>query len=87
MAKKKSRRRADIPVDEGKADRFIRVVTPRVVKAVKAIEVIGFCAGSTYEYTPSQIKQITDVLQASVDSLKAKFAGKAGGEASFSFKS
>lgn len=86
MAKKKSRRRAEIPNDESKSDRFTRVVTPRVVKAVKAIEVIGFCAGSTYEYTPEQVKQIIEVLTASVGGLNAKFAGKAGGSDSFIFK-
>lgn len=86
MAKKRTRRTQEIPENESKSDRFTRVVTPRVVKAVKAIEVIGFCAGSTYEYTPKQVEQIIEVLTSGVNSLKANFAGKAGGSDSFSFK-
>ena len=86
MAGKKTRRTAEIPANETDAGRFIRVVTPRVAKAIKAIEVIGFCAAATYEYTPAQIKQIVDVLSKSIVGLSEKFAGKKGGVSTFSFK-
>lgn len=63
---------------ETKQERFIRVVIPRVNKAIKAIEVIGFCAGSSYEYTESQVDDILAALKFSVDSLADSFAGKTG---------
>lgn len=86
MAKKGSRRTAAIPENETAAGRFIRVVTPRVNKAVKSIDVIGFCAAGSYEYTPQQVKQIIEVLQKEVLGLAEKFAGKKGQVSSFQFK-
>lgn len=70
MAKKVNRRKATIPENESKADRFVRVVTPRVVKAVKAIKVVGYCANASYEYSPKQVKQIIDRLTAAVQSVE-----------------
>lgn len=86
MAKKKPRRKAAIPENETDAARFIRVVTPRVGKAVKAIEVIGFCSGSGYEYTTSQVKQIHDSLAAAMGKIGERFLGKAEGTDGFSFE-
>ena len=85
MAKKRVRSKAEIPIDETAKDRFIRVTTPRVGKAVKAIEVIGFCAGLTYEHTEIQAKQITDVLTNAIKALEDKFSGKTGGGGGFTF--
>ena len=86
MAKNRKRRTQEIPENETNAARFIRVVTPRVNKAVKAIDVIGFCTGSAYEHTPAQVKQIHDVLAESLSRLGKKFIGQAGGDAGFGFK-
>ncbi len=86
MAKKKVGSRPKIPDNETKAERFIRVVTPRIGKAVKAIDVIGFCAGSTYEYTPEQLVEIGNALVSAVNNLKAKFDNKTSGQDSFKFK-
>lgn len=85
MAKKRTRLGAEIPKDENDAERFIRVVTPRVAKAIKAIEVIAFCAAATYENTPAQLKEIVEALTAAVEVLKDKFAGKGGGISTFKF--
>jgi len=85
MAKRKERKRQAIPKDESKADRFKRVVAPRVSKAVKAIRQIGFCAGASYEYTPEQLKQIQEALDKSFAETLALFAGKKSGDAGFSF--
>lgn len=73
MAKKKARRRQEISKDETKADRFVRVVTPRIMKAVKAIKQIGNCAGASYESTPEQIRQIDDALTTAIDLVRGKF--------------
>lgn len=85
MAKKKTRKTQTIPTDESKADRFTRVVSPRVSKAVKAIGVIGFCAGSTYEFTPEQVVQINNVLEKAIMALRAKFESKPTETTSFEF--
>ena len=86
MAKKKARRRQEIPANETDAERFIRVVTPRVNKAVKAIDVIGFCTGSSYEYSTEQTKQIHDVLADALGRLGKKFAGVAGADGGFTLR-
>jgi len=87
MAKRKARKPSDIPKDESKADRFIRVVTPRVVKCVKRIQQIGLCTGSTYAYTPEQAVQIIDALSVAVISVKDKFEAKSETESGFKFNS
>lgn len=86
MAKKRRTNVHPIPKDESKSARFIRVVTPRVSKACKAISVIGYCAGGTYEYTPEQIKQIVDTLTNAQNEILAKFAGKKSADEEFAFK-
>ena len=86
MSKKVEKSKKVIPKDESKQARFIRVVSPRVNKAVKAISVLGFCAGSTYEYTPDQATQIIETLLQAVTALDNKFMSKANKQDSFSFK-
>ena len=85
MAKKKNSRTQAIPENESKADRFKRVVTPRINKAVKAIEVIGFCGGSSYEYTPKQVEQISEALFAAIAKMADSFVGDAPAKGSFQF--
>ena len=86
MAKGSKKPKTSPPKDESKAARFIRVVTPRVNKAVKAIKVIGFCAGSTYEYTPKQVEQISQTLFAAMNGLADNFAKKVSAQEEFKFK-
>ena len=86
MAKKKIRRNQAIPENETDAARFIRVVSPRVSKAVKSIEVIGFCSGSGYEYTQAQVKQIHDTLFDAMVKMVKRFSGNVEGSGGFSFK-
>ena len=86
MPNKKTRRKVNIPKDETKAARFVRVVTPRVVKAVKSIGVVGYCSGSTYEYTPRQVKQIVEVLLDAIEGVNSKFEAKTEPEGVFEFK-
>lgn len=86
MAKKKARVKQNIPKDESKKDRFVRVVKPRINKAVKYVNMIGFCASSTYEYTPEQVEQMKTTLLLAVSSTIAKYTAKPKDEASFDFK-
>jgi len=71
--------------DKKRAD-FVRVVSPRVNKAVKAIALITNCAGSNYLYTDVQTGQIVSVLSAAVDGVKQAFAKKAVTQTGFAFK-
>ena len=85
MAIKRPRSKQSIPEGETKADRFKRVVTPRIHKAIKAIDVIGYCSGSPYEFTPEQVVQITSALNGAVDQLADKFTAKSKPESEFNF--
>ena len=85
MGKKRSRSTQTIPKEETKADRFVRVVTLRVKKAMKAIRTVGFCAGATYEYTPKQSEQIVTALLRSVQTLAKRFEEKKSDEPEFDF--
>ncbi len=85
MAKRTGRRKVEVPANETKAARFIRVVTPRINKAIKSINTIGFCAASSYEYTPEQVKEIKTALLHAVSGLEKKFAGEVAGETLFGF--
>jgi hypothetical protein len=69
----RKKRESTAPADESKADRFKRVGTPRINKAVKAISVIGNLSGNGYEYTDEQIGKINDALTDAVKVTMAKF--------------
>lgn len=87
MAKQGRKKKGSlIPKDETKAERFYRVVIPRIGKAVKAIRVIGYCSGPTYEYSPAQVEQIMSALTKATIDLQAKFQAKPSADAAFDFK-
>ena len=86
MAKKERASESAMRKSESKSARFIRVVTPRVNKAVKAINVIGFCAASSYEHTPEQLEAIIKVLTTAIGDLGKRYAGEQGGQGGFNFK-
>lgn len=79
--------RKQSPKDETKAGRFNRIVKSRVDKAIKAIRVIGYCGGSTYEYSPHQVEQILTALTKATIDLQAKFTPSDKKESSFNFDS
>jgi len=84
MAKK--RKTNPPPKDETKEQKFIRVVTPRVAKAVKCIKLIGNCAGIGYDYTTAQVDQINEVLDAAVTHVGNKFIKAEADSSEFSFE-
>ncbi|MBA7673467.1 hypothetical protein ES703_81665 [subsurface metagenome] len=86
MAKRSVRRKQNIPKDESKGDRFVRVVTPRVGKAIKAINQISLCAGTTYESTPKQQQDIYKALDRAFQSMRAAFEKKTEPTAGFKFE-
>jgi len=82
MAKKK----ASIPKNESKRDRFKRVVTPRVNKALKMIGLVGNQAGTAYEYTSNDIEEIMSVLREKVDAVENQYMGKGKAESGFKLR-
>lgn len=86
MAKRVKKSRKSVPENESKSERFVRVVTPRVNKAVKAINVIGYCAGSSYAFTDEQIIEVIDALTTATNQLSVSFSGQQRFEGGFLFK-
>jgi hypothetical protein len=68
-APRKPREKA--PADESKADRFKRLATKRVGRALKAIAGIGKLGGSSYESTEEQREKITRALTEEVEAAVA----------------
>jgi len=75
----KKPRKETAPKDETKADKFSRLASKRVTKAVKAISNIGNLSGGGYEYNAGQVetirKYITDATAAAMERFASK--GKA----------
>lgn len=63
---------------------FIRVVTPRVQKALKAIGLIGNQAGSAYVSTADEVDSIFNALRKMVDSTEKRYTSGDKQDADFS---
>ena len=84
---KKVRTKANIPENESKRDRFMRVAEPRVKNAIKAMNLIAACGNkATYDYAPEDVDRIQNVLVDAYKRIEAAFSGKATGEPEFSFR-
>lgn len=82
---KKKRKKADIPEKESKQARFIRVITPRMKKALKALKMVSNCGGVNYSYTPEQVKKVEDTLiEATANCIECFKKGKQDTGESFS---
>jgi hypothetical protein len=86
MAKEQGKKGVKLTTEQkvaAKQGAFIRVVTPRVNKALKCIRLVGNCAASNYFYTPEQAKAITLALQVAVQGVFDAFAKKVEKQAEF----
>lgn len=81
MAKKNSN--STQPVDKHAA--FLRVVTPRVNKALKAIELIGNQAGAAYAPTKGEVLVMFQALHAQVDAAEKCYTSGATQASGFEF--
>lgn len=63
---------------------FIRVVTPRVTKALKAIKLIGNCSASNYVFSPEQVIAIIAALRDAVQNIANAFDKKVDKQQEFS---
>jgi len=66
-----------------KRDNFARVLPPRMVKALKAIRMVGDCTNLSYLYSDEQSKFVVGVLQKAVDDVKSRFSGEQGKSGGF----
>lgn len=78
--------RKGAPKDETKEARFQRVVLPRVRKALKAIQLIGNCSGSSYACSSEQAVQMFNALADAVNAAQEKFMAKEAETTEFKFK-
>ena len=81
MAKKKKSEKPP----EDKRKKFLRVVAPRVRKAMKAISLIGNQAGSAYEYTSEDVAHIINALRTAVDGVETAYTSKGKVSVEFTF--
>ena len=82
MAKKKS----TVNKNETKREKFVRVVTPRVNKAIKAIELVGNQAGAAYEPTAADIANVITAMRSAVDKVEKRFNTKGTTSAGFTLE-
>lgn len=69
----KSPKKSTTPKDETKAQKFSRLASARVSRAVKVIAAIGKLSGSGYEYAPEQIAKVGEHLKNAVNGAMRKF--------------
>lgn len=65
--------RTPAPVGETKAQRFIRLGSIRMSKALSSVRVIGNLASSNYDYTPDQVAKMQTAINNAVKETFAKF--------------
>lgn len=66
----------EIPENETKSERFIRIATPRVNKVINALDILSNCAGATYEYTEEQVEAMFDAIEMACITAKRQFQPK-----------
>jgi len=64
--------KAKAKTNESARERFLRMAPPRVDAALKRISLLGNFAHKTYDYEPSEAKQVVDALEAAVADVKQK---------------
>lgn len=82
MAKKK---KSSEPTED-KHVKFVRVVTPRVKKALKAIGLISNQAGAAYAPKEDEVAHILTMLRVAVDDVEKAYATKGSKEIEFSLE-
>ncbi|MCJ7828821.1 MAG: hypothetical protein MUP81_03655 [Dehalococcoidia bacterium] len=86
MKTKETPKATKAEIDAKKKAAFVRVVKPRVNKALKAITLIGNCAGSGYIFTQPQKDDIFKALHSAITDLEGKFSGMKKSQSVFEFK-
>lgn len=71
---------------ETKRQKFTRLGSIRMAKAIQSIRVIGNLASSGYEYTPADVQKIQNALNSEVTTLVQKFTAGNGKSTAGSFQ-
>jgi hypothetical protein len=61
------------PQEETARQRFVRLANKRVVKVIKAIQLIGNLSSRAYQYDDKDVDKIFDAIQTEVDQARSKF--------------
>lgn len=69
---------------ESKADRFKRLATKRVARAVKCVDLIGNLSTSQYEYSQDQVERIIQTLSEHINAVRSRFEKRGKKETPFS---
>ena len=64
--------------------RFVRLANKRVVKAIKAIQLVGNLSSAGYQYDERDVNKIFDAIQTEVDQARSKFSKREKGNIVFS---
>lgn len=68
--------RTDEQIQADKKEAFVRVVTPRMDKAIKAMRNVSMCASPNYVYSEEQKRAVIAALEVAFDEVKAAFGGE-----------
>lgn len=66
----------EIPENETKEERFVRIATPRVNAVIQKLEILSNCSGNTYGYTEEQIEAMFDAIELAVANARKQFQPK-----------
>ena len=76
----------EIPENETKEERFVRIAIPRVNAVIQKLEILSNCSGNTYGYTEEQIEAMFDAIELAVANARKQFQPKTAKEKNqFSF--
>lgn len=70
------KRAVEIPENETKNEKFVRIATPRVQAIISKIEILSNCASSNYEYTEEQVEAMFGAIMTSLTECKKSFQPK-----------
>jgi hypothetical protein len=56
--------------------RLVRLVSKRVVKAIKAIQLLGNLSSPEYQYDKNDVTKIFEAIQSEVDQARSKFSNR-----------
>lgn len=70
----------NIPENETKNEKFLRIATPRVNAIIDKLDILSNCAGSSYEYTEEQVETMFQALRDAMDACYNEFRPKVKSE-------
>ena len=70
------KRTIEIPENETKNEKFVRIASPRVQSIISKIEILANCASSNYEYTDEQVEAMFGAITYSLNECRKSFQPK-----------